>query len=1044
MRRTVQLLQSLLALTISIVVLVGVPTALITQVGWPLPSSWPDLDTLTRSAQTGVSDTFVIGALTVVVWIAWTQLAIAMLVEAVAAVRRHPSRALPVLPGLQPVAARLVAAIMLASVLVQPRASLAGPPLGSTLTTATAPLEAATETSDTTPAHQVTRTVTRQTTMVTTGVRDSWWQLAEHHLGDGLRWREIRDLNVDRRVGTDTVLRADSDHLEPGWQLLVPVDSNAGSSHDTRAEDADARPDRHDSSTDDEVWEVVDGDHFWSIAETVLTTTWERPPTDAEVTPYWRQLVDANRDALLPPHDPDLIHPGQQFTIPNPPTDPAAAPSPAEPTQPRPPDPAPADRDAGSQLPDVPADQEPAEADRPSGSWSSALQGAADEHAEDPERGPSASAGPSHAGPPHAGAPTDGWQAALESGGRSTAEVGLDAAAPSDQDRSGMLLPGVAAAALAAAGILSLLRRRRRAAMQQRPAGYRLPTPAPDTADELGRLEAAAPSIRALNDLVNLLTSIPEGVQPALTTTTNSGHVTLLFDDTAKLPDPPTPWSLHHHDTDGPVGWRANLGTSGPSRSFGLPLLITLGQTGNATVLANLGAIGTLHITGPDEPVRRVLRTMSIELATTRTAGPVDVVVVGDDAFVSVEDLRHVEDLAAELDTAIAEGAHGVVLADRLPRLLVCHHGQHTPTLPEHGVDGLVGIVTADPPPAAGWSLEVDDDHTGRLQLPDGGHVELTLPAVQPEVINTELDRLEHLERPDNLPAADPTDDHAGPATADLPTAVHPAGTATNGHHPTPPPPIEPAWCEVRLLGPVEVVRDGAEVSGLSPLSLQVLLYLATHRDGVTAERLDDAVWAGRIAPPGSQRLRASLTKLRTALGNGPDGQLLLPRRPNTTSHVRLSSNVGSDLDRAMAHLARARDLPDPLAAADEIAAALALVRGEPFEGLPLSWTSEVNQHAIAQLQDAAITAAETYRDAGRYGPAEEMIHRGLRLCDPCEPLYIQWAHLEAARGRRDQIPHLWRQLRARYDTDADETAGWVVTPTPETELAFETLMADE
>ncbi len=223
-----------------------------------------------------------------------------------------------------------------------------------------------------------------------------------------------------------------------------------------------------------------------------------------------------------------------------------------------------------------------------------------------------------------------------------------------------------------------------------------------------------------------------------------------------------------------------------------------------------------------------------------------------------------------------------------------------------------------------------------------------------------------------------------------------------------------------------------------------MLLYLVTHRDGVTAERLDDAVWAGRLAPHGSQRLRAALTKLRSALGSGPDGQPLLPRRPNTTRHVRLSGDVGSDLDRALAHLAHARDRPDALTAADEIAEAVGLVRGEPFEGLPLSWTSEVTQRAIAQLQDATITAAETYREAGRYDRAEDLIRRGLRLCDPCEPLYIQWAQLEAARGRRDQIPLLWRQLRARYAVDADETAGWVATPTPETELAFEALMANE
>jgi hypothetical protein len=47
---------------------------------------------------------------------------------------------------------------------------------------------------------------------------------------------------------------------------------------------------------------------------------------------------------------------------------------------------------------------------------------------------------------------------------------------------------------------------------------------------------------------------------------------------------------------------------------------------------------------------------------------------------------------------------------------------------------------------------------------------------------------------------------------------------------------------------------------------------------------------------------------------------------------------------------------------------------------------------------------------------------------------------VEAAHGGRDQIPHLRRQLRARCAAQADDTAGWVATPTLETELAFETL----
>jgi hypothetical protein len=284
-----QLVKSLMALANSLAVLLAVPAVLATQVGWPLPTAWPDLESVTRFGQTGLSDTFVINTLAVIVWLAWAQLALALLVEAVAAVRRHPARTLALLPGLQPVAARLVAAIMVLSVLTQPRTSLAGAPLEATLVAATVPIGTATAEQPVTPPRQVTSAPTRPTMTVTVGVRDSWWQLAERHLGEGIRWREIRDLNIDRRVADDTVLRADTEHLEPGWQLLVPAGETtpepADGLADGPADPADEQADELDSSAQGGLWEVTDGDHFWSIAETVLTTRWGRSPTATEINP---------------------------------------------------------------------------------------------------------------------------------------------------------------------------------------------------------------------------------------------------------------------------------------------------------------------------------------------------------------------------------------------------------------------------------------------------------------------------------------------------------------------------------------------------------------------------------------------------------------------------------------------------------------------------------------------------------------------------------------------------------------------------------------
>ena len=64
---------------------------------------------------------------------------------------------------------------------------------------------------------------------------------------------------------------------------------------------------------------VVSGDCFWTIADDLLHLAWGRAPTDAEIVPYWLRLIEANRHELADPQNPDLIFPGQTFTVPAPP-----------------------------------------------------------------------------------------------------------------------------------------------------------------------------------------------------------------------------------------------------------------------------------------------------------------------------------------------------------------------------------------------------------------------------------------------------------------------------------------------------------------------------------------------------------------------------------------------------------------------------------------------------------------------------------------------------------------------------------------------------
>jgi hypothetical protein len=61
---------------------------------------------------------------------------------------------------------------------------------------------------------------------------------------------------------------------------------------------------------------VQSGEHLWTVAEAELGRRLGRVPTDEETDPYWRALVEANRDRLVDPDNPDLIFSGQQLVLP--------------------------------------------------------------------------------------------------------------------------------------------------------------------------------------------------------------------------------------------------------------------------------------------------------------------------------------------------------------------------------------------------------------------------------------------------------------------------------------------------------------------------------------------------------------------------------------------------------------------------------------------------------------------------------------------------------------------------------------------------------
>jgi hypothetical protein len=141
--------------------------------------------------------------------------------------------------------------------------------------------------------------VTGALPMVEVRGNDSLFRIAERHLGDRARWREILELNLDR-VQPDGARLTTPSSLRSGWTLALPADaavSGVGSPA--------AVPPSH---------VVAPGESYWEIAETQLHAELGRLPSPAETAARVRQLIGTNAP-LLGHADPRMLHPGDEVVL---------------------------------------------------------------------------------------------------------------------------------------------------------------------------------------------------------------------------------------------------------------------------------------------------------------------------------------------------------------------------------------------------------------------------------------------------------------------------------------------------------------------------------------------------------------------------------------------------------------------------------------------------------------------------------------------------------------------------------------------------------
>jgi nucleoid-associated protein YgaU len=300
-------LASLLAL---VAIVVGLPVLL---ARWGHMPGAPNRQWWAHLGDHAVSDTAVFAVLTIAAWIVWAGFVATVAVELMAGVRGVQAPRIAIAGPLQQSARTLVAAVFVMLSLVHAPATYASSssPADNLPSRVAAAVALATrapepERLDPAPLDKTARppahnpsVPTSETDAVSETVvverGDNPWRIAERYLGDGMRWRELFDVN--RGVPQpDGRAWFDPEVILPGWKLRIPTNPPAPP---VVASPASATI----------VHVVVHGDTLSELAERYLGDAGRYP-----------ELFDANRDIVQPDGrrltDPRLIVVGWKLIIP--------------------------------------------------------------------------------------------------------------------------------------------------------------------------------------------------------------------------------------------------------------------------------------------------------------------------------------------------------------------------------------------------------------------------------------------------------------------------------------------------------------------------------------------------------------------------------------------------------------------------------------------------------------------------------------------------------------------------------------------------------
>ena len=193
---------------------------------------------------------------------------------------------------------------------------------------------------------------------------------------------------------------------------------------------------------------------------------------------------------------------------------------------------------------------------------------------------------------------------------------------------------------------------------------------------------------------------------------------------------------------------------------------------------------------------------------------------------------------------------------------------------------------------------------------------------------------------------------------------------------------VVPDWPApfVRLLGPIEALSI-ADADALPARGVELMAFLLLEASPVSRARIMQALWPDKDDPRGDNA-RVLVRQLRAVLGNDPDGHLLLPEGRSDAGFA-LHQAIRADWDEFVQLVGR----QPARARTEDLAAALRLVRGEPFTGAGRrrgwwGWRARFEEEMRAAVLDAADVLAARAIEAGDLGEAREAA-RVAQVVDP-------------------------------------------------------------